>query len=251
MPAAVPLPKVTALPGTTPPMLRACLTDFLALFFPQACLACQDLLVAGEQHLCTTCRAELPYTHYHLLPPDQNPLGRRFWGKLPVAHTLSYLRFLRHGRVQHLLHQLKYRGQEDVGKALGQLYGAELAEAGLGAGFDLIVPVPLHRRKLARRGYNQADAFAAGLAAALPCPWSAAALRRTEHTVSQTRKSRTERWQNVATVFEVANPHEVAGRHILLVDDVLTTGATLEACGAALLAAGAKAISIATIACAE
>jgi ComF family protein len=232
-------------------MLRALLTDFLTLFFPQACLACQDSLVAGEQYLCTTCRAELPYTNYHLLPATQNPLSRRFWGKLPVVHVLSYLRFLQHGRVQHLLHQLKYQGQQDVGKALGQLYGAELATAGLSPEFDLIVPVPLHRRKLARRGYNQADAFAAGLATALPCPWSAAALRRTEHTASQTRKSRTERWQNVATVFEVAYPQEVAGRHILLVDDVLTTGATLEACGAALLAAGARQVSIATIACAE
>ena len=232
-------------------MLRALATDFLGLFFPQACLACQEPLVAGEQHLCTGCRAELPYTDYHRLPPAQNPLGRRFWGKLPVVHTLSYLRFLRHGRVQHLLHQLKYQGQQEVGKALGQLYGAELAAAGLGPEFDLIVPVPLHRRKLARRGYNQADAFAAGLAAALPCPWSATALRRTEHTASQTKKNRAERWQNVATVFEVAVPQAVAGRHILLVDDVLTTGATLEACGAALLAAGASAISIATIATAD
>ncbi len=232
-------------------MLRTCLTDFLALFFPQACLACQDSLVAGEQHLCTTCRAELPYTNYHLLPAAQNPLSRRFWGKLPVEHTLSYLRFLRHGQVQHLLHQLKYQGQQELGKALGQLYGAELAEAGLSPAFDLVVPVPLHRRKLARRGYNQADAFAEGLAATLPCPWSAATLRRTEHTTSQTRKSRAERWHNVATVFEVAHPLEVAGRHVLLVDDVLTTGATLEACGAVLLAAGARQLSIATIACAE
>lgn len=232
-------------------MLRPLFTDLLALFFPHACLACQEPLVAGERHLCTACRAELPYTDYHLLPPDENPLGRRFWGKLPVAHTLSYLRFLRHGRVQHLLHQLKYQGQQGVGKALGQLYGAELAAAGLGPAFDLIVPVPLHRRKLARRGFNQADAFAEGLAAALPCPWSATALRRTEHTASQTRKTRAERWQNVATVFEVARPEAVAGRRILLVDDVLTTGATLEACGAALLAAGAKELSIATIACAE
>jgi ComF family protein len=232
-------------------MLRPLLADLLALFFPHACLACQQPLVAGERHLCTTCRAELPYTDYHLLPAAQNPLSRRFWGKLPVVHALSYLRFLRHGRVQHLLHQLKYQGQQQVGQALGQLYGAELATAGLGAEFDLIVPVPLHRRKLARRGFNQADAFATGLAASLPCPSSATALRRTEHTASQTRKSRAERWQNVAAVFEVAKPHEVAGRHILLVDDVLTTGATLEACGAALLAAGAKAVSIATIACAE
>jgi len=232
-------------------MLRPLLADLVSLFFPQVCLACHEPLVAGETHLCTTCRTELPYTDYHLLPPAHNPLARRFWGKLPVQYTLSYLRFLRHGRVQELLHQLKYRGQAGVGRALGQLYGAELAAAGLAPKFDLIVPVPLHRRKLARRGYNQAEAFATGLAAALPCPSAAHALRRTEHTATQTRKGRTERWQNVATVFEVAQPAAVAGRHVLLVDDVLTTGATLEACGAALLAAGARAVSIATIACAE
>jgi len=232
-------------------MLRPLLADLLALFFPRPCLACRAPLVAGEAHLCTPCRAALPYTDYHLLPPARNPLARRFWGKLPVRHTLSYLRFQRHGRVQQLLHQLKYQGQAGVGRALGQLYGAELAAAGLGPEFELIVPVPLHRRKLARRGYNQAEAFATGLAAALPCPSAAHALRRTAHTASQTRKGRAERWQNVATVFEVADPAAVAGRHILLVDDVLTTGATLEACGAALLAAGARAISIATIATAD
>ena len=229
-------------------MLRPLLVDLVALFFPRPCLACREPLVAGEAHLCTACRADLPYTDYHRLPPADNPLARRFWGKLPVRHTLSYLRFVRHGRVQHLLHQLKYRGQAGVGRALGQLYGAELAAAGLGPEFELIVPVPLHRRKLARRGYNQAAAFATGLAAALPCPSAPHALRRTEHTASQTRKGRAERWLNVATVFEVADPAAVAGRHILLVDDVLTTGATLEACAAALLAAGARTISIATIA---
>ncbi|WP_460582580.1 ComF family protein [Hymenobacter arcticus] len=236
-------------------ILRPLLADLAALFFPRPCLACRAPLVAGEAHLCTSCRAELPYTDYHLLPPADNPLARRFWGKLPVQQVLSYLRFVRHGRVQQLLHQLKYQGQSQVGTALGQLYGAELLAAGLGfdldLDFDLIVPVPLHRRKLARRGYNQAEAFATGLAAALPCPSAAHALRRTEHTASQTRKGRAERWQNVATVFEVADPVAVAGRHILLVDDVLTTGATLEACGAALLAAGARAISIATIASAD
>jgi ComF family protein len=232
-------------------MLRLLLADLAGLFFPQACLACHEPLVSGEAQLCTACRTELPYTDYHLLPPASNPLARRFWGKLPVRYTLSYLRFLRHGRVQQLLHQLKYQGQSQVGNALGQLYGAELAAAGFGHEFGLIVPVPLHRRKLARRGYNQAEAFATGLAAMLPCPSAAHALRRTEHTASQTRKGRAERWRNVATVFEVAEPSAVTGRHILLVDDVLTTGATLEACGAALLAAGASAVSIATIACAE
>lgn len=232
-------------------MLRSLALDFVGLIFPRLCLACREPLVPGEDHLCTGCRAELPYTDCHLLPPDQNPLARRFWGKLPVRHTLSYLRFVRHGRVQRLLHELKYQGQRDVGTALGQLYGAELRAAGFATAFDLVVPVPLHPRKLARRGYNQAAAFANGLAHGLGLPTQATALRRTTHTATQTKKNRAQRWANVATVFEAERPETIAGRRVLLADDVLTTGATLEACGAVLLAAGAAEVSIVTIACAD
>ncbi|MBX0291772.1 ComF family protein [Hymenobacter sp. HSC-4F20] len=232
-------------------VLPTMLADFIGLLFPQVCLACQEPLARGEDHLCTACRAQLPYTDYHRLPPADNPLARRFWGKLPVQHAFSYLRFQKHGRVQHLLHQLKYRGQQEVGRVLGRWFGQELAQAGFGPEFDLILPVPLHARKLASRGYNQADSFAEGLAASLGCPWSAHGLRRLTQTESQTRKSRLQRWQNVAEVFEVADPATVAGRRILIVDDVLTTGATLEACAVVLLAAGAKAVSVATIATAD
>jgi ComF family protein len=227
------------------------LSDFVSLIFPRTCLACVEPLTRGEDHICTACRAQLPYTDYHKLPEKENPLARRFWGKVPVRHALSYLRFLRHGRVQHLLHQLKYQGQRDVGLVLGRWYGTELAEAGLAPDFDLIVPVPLHPRKLAKRGFNQSDTFAEGLAVGLAVPWSSEALRRTAHTDSQTRKNRTERWLNVATIFEVADPAVVAGKKVLIVDDVLTTGATLEACAAVLLAAGCAEVSIATIACAD
>ena len=230
--------------------LPAIFSDFTGLLFPRVCLACQEPLARGEDHICTECRAQLPYTDYHRLPPTENPLGRRFWGKLPVTHALSYLRFQKHGRVQHLLHQLKYRGQQDVGRVLGRWYGQELTEAGYST-FDLIVPVPLHARKLAKRGYNQADSFAAGLSAGLHCPWEPEALRRTAHTDSQTRKNRLQRWQNVETVFVVAQPDRIIGQHVLVVDDVLTTGATLEACAAVLLAAGAREVSIATIATAD
>ncbi|GAB2460291.1 amidophosphoribosyltransferase [Hymenobacter qilianensis] len=232
-------------------MIRTALSDFVTLIFPQVCLACEESLARGEDHICTGCRAQFPYTDYHKLPPSENPLARKFWGKLPVRYSLSYLRFLRRGRVQHLLHQLKYQGQRDIGRVLGRWYGAELADHGLATDFDLIVPVPLHPRKLAKRGYNQSDTFAEGLSLSLEVPWSAATLQRTEYTTSQTQKNRAERWQNVAEVFEVAKPADVADKRILLVDDVLTTGATLEACAAALLAAGCREVSIATIACAE
>ncbi|GAA4018864.1 ComF family protein [Hymenobacter fastidiosus] len=232
-------------------LIPAALSDFVSLIFPRTCLACVEPLARGEDHICTSCRAQLPYTDYHKLPEPENPLARRFWGKLPVRHALSYLRFLRHGRVQRLLHQLKYQGQSEVGLVLGRWYGAELSSYGLAADFDLIVPVPLHWKKLAKRGFNQADSFAEGLSTGLVVPWRAHALRRTEHTASQTRKTRTERWLNVATVFEVAEPAAVIGQRILLVDDVLTTGATLEACAIVLLAAGCAEVSVATIACAD
>ncbi|RSK23810.1 ComF family protein [Hymenobacter metallilatus] len=231
--------------------LPTILSDFVGLLFPRVCLACQEPLARGEDHICTTCRTQLPYTDYHRLAAADNPLARRFWGKLPIRHTLSYLRFQKHGRVQHLLHQLKYRGQQDVGRILGRWYGQELTAAGLHTDFDLIVPVPLHTRKLAQRGYNQADSFAEGLATGLQLPWQAAALQRTTYTNSQTRKNRIQRWQNVEAVFEVTHPEVVQQQRILLVDDVLTTGATLEACAAALLAAGALQVSIATIATAD
>ncbi|SNC76773.1 comF family protein [Hymenobacter gelipurpurascens] len=231
--------------------IPALLADFVSLVFPRVCLACEDPLARGENHICTSCRAQLPYTDYHKLPPAENPLARRFWGRLPIKHALSYVRFLRRGRVQHLLHQLKYQGQQDVGRVLGRWFGQELTEAGFQAEFDLIVPVPLHARKLAQRGYNQADSFAEGLSTGLGLPWHASALRRTAHTTSQTRKNRLQRWQNVASVFEVADVAAVQGQRVLLVDDVLTTGATLEACAAVLLAAGASEVSIATIATAD
>jgi ComF family protein len=232
-------------------MLPVLLADFASLIFPQTCLACSESLARGEDHICTPCRAQLPYTDYHKLTEKDNPLARRFWGKVPLHHTLSYLRFLRHGRVQHLLHQLKYQGQREVGQILGRWYGAELAQQGLHLDFDLVVPVPLHPRKLAKRGFNQSDSFAEGLSQGLTVPWNPSVLRRTEHTATQTQKNRTQRWQNVATVFEVAEPSAVIGKRILVVDDVLTTGATLEACAVVLLAAGCRQVSIATIACAE
>lgn len=227
------------------------LADFVSLIFPRVCLACEEPLTRGEEHLCTGCRAQLPYTDYHQLPPAENPLARRFWGKVPVEHAFSYLRFLQHGRVQQLLHQLKYRNQREIGTVLGQWYGHELYQHGLANTFDLVVPVPLHPRKLAKRGYNQSDYIAEGFGLGLQVPWAAHVLRRVLHTASQTRKSRVERWQNVATVFEVVDTTRIHDQRVLLVDDVLTTGATLEACAVALLAAGARTVSIATLACAD
>lgn len=232
------------------------LADLLALFYPTLCLACDEVLVSGEAEFCTGCRTTLPYLSYHLPSPAEaptdTPLARRFWGKLPVRHTLAYVQFSARGRVQQLLHRLKYENQPDIGRVLGRWFGAELAQAGYAAVFDGLVPVPLHPAKQRRRGYNQAACFAEGLSETLALPVWGSALVKVEQTESQTRKSRVDRWQNVTGGFAAApeTAAELVGRRILLVDDVLTTGATLEACATELLAAGVGSVSVATIAAA-
>jgi ComF family protein len=225
--------------------------NLLALFFPESCFACNGAMVKGERYICTECNIKLPYTDFHEHgATERNPLQRRFWGKVPVRFAFSYLYFRSRGRVQRLLHQLKYKGAKDLGEHLGQRYGSLLKEYHYQEQFDLIVPVPLHKHKLRKRGYNQSDYFARGLAETMEIPAKANVLIRTINTSTQTYKDRLNRWHNVEQVFEVTKPEEVKAKRILIVDDVLTTGATLEACAVAMLNAGAAEVSIVTIAAA-
>ena len=228
------------------------LYDFLSLIFPRYCYACHIALVKGEKYVCTDCRIKLPYTDLHR---DQqglyNPVLKRFWGKVPVRFVLPYLHFRRAGRVQRLLHQLKYKGAQEIGETLGSWYGSELNGHGYSKEFDLIVPVPLHPRKLRQRGYNQAESFARGLAGELGLPCKGDILVRDKNSGTQTRKSRAERWQNVEGIFRVKQPEEVTDKRILLADDVITTGSTLEACANTLLQAGCREVSVVAIAAAE
>ncbi len=225
--------------------------DFVSLLFPEYCYACEKALVQGENIICTNCRLKLPYTNNHI--PFGNPDNiflRRFYGKVPVKYAFAYLYFKSRGRVQRLLHELKYRGVQEVGETLGYWYGASLKQHGYAMEFDLILPVPLHKVKLRKRGYNQTDSFAQGLAQGLEIDWSNKILTRTVNTTTQTKKTRPERWANVEQVFKVTNPEFIIGKRILLVDDVITTGATLEACALTLLNAGCKEISVGAIAAA-
>lgn len=225
--------------------------DLLALFFPESCFACDGVLARGEKYICTECNVKLPYTDFHKHGATElNTLQRRFWGKVPVRYAFSYFTFQNKGRVQRLLHQLKYKGAKELGEHLGQRYGSILQEHQYHEQFDLIVPVPLHKQKQRKRGYNQSAHFALGLAAAMEVPTNGGILVRTINTSTQTRKDRLNRWQNVEQVFEVKKTETIAGKHILIVDDVLTTGATLEACAVALLNAGASEVSVVTIAAA-
>ncbi|MDZ4716705.1 MAG: ComF family protein [Cytophagales bacterium] len=220
--------------------------DFMGLFFPRMCQGCSGSLVRGEEILCTHCIVELPKTNYHLQP--ENPVFSRLSGRLPIRHGWAFLKFQKGGMVQHLLHQLKYNNQPEIGERLGQVYGRELSVVALNREFDLIVPVPLHRTRLRHRGYNQSAQFAKGLSAALNIAWDESVSIRTQGAATQTRKSKAERWENVKDVFSIKPRSPLADKRVLLVDDVITTGATLEACGQHLIAGGCASVSIACIA---
>ena len=222
------------------------ISDFVSLFFPHCCLACSEALVKGEDILCTQCLAELPKTNYHL--QATNPIEERLFGRLKVKHAWAFLKFRKSGIVQHLLHQLKYNNHPEVGVRIGMLFGKELREQGLEKEFDLIVPVPLHTSRQRKRGYNQSAKFAEGLSISLDVPWDENILVRKKRTVTQTRKSKLDRWENVKDVFGIDSTEKILNKRILLVDDVITTGATLEACGQHLIESNCAELSIACMA---
>lgn len=220
--------------------------DCLHLFFPRICPACQGALQHHERVICFICRNTLPQTGYHLQP--DNPVARLFWGRIPIHTAASYYFFKKSGKVQQLLHELKYGNQPEIGEEIGELYGPELLKAPLFSDADLIIPVPLHAERLASRGYNQSETFANGLARGMRNTAVNDLLVRNVHTESQTRKSRFARWQNVYEAYSVVRPERLLNKHIMLVDDVITTGATIEACAKQLFQAGVAKITIASIA---
>jgi ComF family protein len=219
-------------------------SDFISLFYPHYCFGCRQSMVKGEEILCTHCIFDLPKTNYHKL--EMSPIKERLFGRLNLVHAFAFLKFKKEGIVQHLLHELKYNNHPEVGIKLGKLYGKELIENGINT-FDLIVPVPLHESRKRTRGYNQSSKFAQGLSESLNIAWDESISMRTSSTATQTRKSRADRWKNVKDVFSLRHSEHVAGKRILLVDDVITTGATLEACGQHLIDSGCS-LSIACIA---
>ena len=228
-------------------MLASLFSDFLSLIFPEYCLGCQTSLVKGELDICTRCLAELPETNYH--QDLENPVRQKFWGVMEVEYAFSYLKFIRGGTVQHLMHQLKYEGKEDLGELLGRLYGTKLKKAGFTDKFDLILPVPLHKSRLRQRGYNQCDPIVRGLSETLEIEHNTKLLKRKIGNISQTKtKNRAERQENVKGIFDLTTPSLIEGKRILLVDDVLTTGATLVSCAQPIFEANCKSLSIATIA---
>jgi ComF family protein len=220
--------------------------DFISLIFPKICAACGNSLWKHEETLCLSCEYHLPRTEFHL--SLENPVGSLFWGRVTLSSAAAFLYFHKGGKVQRLIHQLKYRGRKDIGMHLGKSYGQFLKNSPFFSTVEIIVPVPLHLKKLRQRGYNQSELFAAGLGESMNIPVEPGLLYRKKATETQTKKSRFRRWQNVAEVFAVRNPETLEMKHVLVVDDVITTGATLESCILALSGIKGIRISVAAIA---
>lgn len=203
------------------------LNSLINIFFPSLCLACGEPLNRYEQYLCLHCHHKLPKTHFH--KDKENKLTEMFWGRIPIHSAAAYLYFIKASRVQHILHAFKYRNQKMVGVHLGELYGQELMKSPHFNTVDAILPVPLHPKKEYLRGYNQSRCFGLGLSKSMKIPLHDN-LIRSSFTHTQTKKSKYHRWANVSEAFELKNPNNYKHKHILIVDDVITTGATMESC---------------------
>ncbi|MGB6269498.1 MAG: phosphoribosyltransferase family protein [Olleya sp.] len=217
------------------------------LFFPEVCNACKNYLSDNEAFLCTGCRHDLPTTNFHL---NNDPFVKNvFYGRAKLEAATALLRFEKKGMVQHLMHQLKYGNNEDVSSFFGDWLGEELKTSQDYNTIDLVIPVPLHPQKLKKRGYNQVSKFGQNIAEALQVDYTEDILIKITNTVkSQASKTRLERWQFNNETFSVTQLEKLNNKHILLVDDIITTGNTLEACILELNKANNIKISIATMA---
>jgi len=227
-------------------LAKSILTGFSHLFYPRVCAVCNTDLIEVERVICLSCLYKMPLTRFWDDP--DNPVAQTFWGRVEIENACAYFFFAKGSKYRPLLHQLKYKGKPEVGVELGLIFGQTLAKSHLYKGIDYTIPVPLHPKKFRIRGYNQAEAIAQGIAKGLGTGMVTNQLVRKEFTETQTRKSRVERVRNVADAFELKNGNELKGKHLLLVDDVITTGATLEACAAKLLTIDGCKVSIGTLA---
>lgn len=219
--------------------------SLVTLVYPKLCLVCGSTLYGNEDIICTHCRHSLPLTNFHL--SAGNPVEQLFWGRLPVERATALLYFDKGSNYNRLVHQLKYNGRKDAGLFLGKLLGSALNESTL-CSIDCIIPIPLHPVKLRRRGFNQSQVIAQGIAEVLGIEIHADMLNRKIFTSSQTRRKRYDRWKNVEGIFGCNYPEKIRNKHILLVDDVITTGATMEAAGSAICETENIRISIAAAA---
>ncbi|MEO6612660.1 MAG: ComF family protein [Chitinophagaceae bacterium] len=217
---------------------------FLQLLFPHVCSGCGSDILNEESFLCMRCINALPETNFERYPG--NPVEKTFWGRLPLVAASAQFYFTKESLIQHLMHQFKYRGNKDLGLQLGRIIGEQLRVSGRFAA-DGLVPLPLFPGKERKRGYNQASILCEGMSASLGIPVLEKVIIRPQHTETQTRKGRIERWKNMEGKFILPDPAAIRGKQLLLVDDVVTTGATLEACGNELLKAEDVRLSVAAL----
>lgn len=218
------------------------LKDFASLLYPDICNCCDSRLEGNEKILCTSCRMDIPLTGYH--HDNENPVFQLFWGRVRVEHATALFFFRKGSRYRKLIHALKYKGVTDAGVLLGNMLGAELIDAESYKDVEYIIPVPLHPKRQKERGYNQCDFIAEGISGVMNVPVMKNCLVRKIYNVTQTKKDKESRWENVSEIFEIKDERTISGRHILLVDDIITTGSTLEACASKLLEVTGVRVSI-------
>ncbi len=205
------------------------LKDIFRLIFPSQCAICRTPLGHGISDICLNCRLELPLTYYW--KKVDNPVSLKFWGHMPIETGSAYFYYMNSGRWRSIIHNFKYRKGWRYAQMLGEWYGAELRDSGNYDDIDVVIPIPLHPLKKIKRGYNQSDWIAKGVAKELGVKVDYHSVKRKKNNISQTQLSHDDRWENVDDIFTVKNPSAIAGKHILLIDDVLTTGATIISCG--------------------
>ena len=223
--------------------------NIINLFFPPVCAGCHSFLISNENVICTQCRHNIPLTNHHLNP--ENEAFKKFYGRIPVEYTSALLYFHKKGIVQELIHNLKYKGQEQIGTVLGEWYAEDLKNATILQSVDEIIPVPLHIRKLRERGYNQVTNFGLSLSNGLNIHYNPSLLVRNIYSKTQSKKNLLNRSDGIDTIFDVAFTEKDHNKHFLLIDDVITTGSTLEACSHALLKIPGAKISIVCMAMAH
>lgn len=222
--------------------------NLLNLFFPLVCESCNGILGDNEHVVCISCRHHLPVTNFHF--ENSEAVKKTLYGRVKLENATALFHFSKKGRVQQLLHNLKYRGHEQIGPFLGQWLGHELGTIDAYTAIDVVVPVPLHRSKLRKRGFNQVAKFGQEIAKALNAEYNESVLIKTKSTKTQVFKKRLMRWNDKA-LFDISEDQSLKGKHILLVDDIITTGATVEACASVLLKIDGITLSLATMAIAD
>jgi ComF family protein len=225
------------------------ISDFARLIFPNNCAGCGEELFGSKNLLCWQCLKELPRTGFE--KHENNPVAAIFYGRIPLQHAFSWLFYTKGSLAQMLIQQVKYRSNLDLGKYLGTIMAEAMLDANLYNDVDALVPLPLNRKKLAKRGYNQSMLICEGMSGVLGKPVETVAVIRSRFTETQTRKNRLQRWMNVEQVFDLKEAHNIERKHVLLVDDVITTGATMEACGHVLLQVPGLKLSLASLAMAS